>query len=45
LCISYLRSNIGHPAREEPSENPNAEAHTSLETGAKSRNYTGVRTS
>ena len=45
LCISYLRSNIGHPAREEPSENPNAEAHTSLETGSKSRNYTGVRTS
>ena len=31
LCISYLRSNIGHPAREEPSGR--AEDHTSLETG------------
>ena len=43
LCISYLRSNIGHPAGEEPSENPHAEAHTSLETGSKPRNYTEKR--
>ena len=43
LCISYLRSNIGHPAREEPSENPNAEAHTSLETGSNSNKNMEVK--
>ena len=43
IVTHETRSNIGHPAREEPSGNPNAAAHTSLETGSKSRNYTGKR--